>query len=136
MAQVMAATSAALDGSAEAKPRLSLLRIIEMNLGFLGLQFSFGLQQGNMAPIYSYLGANEASLPILQLAGPMTGLIVQPIIGAMSDRTNSRWGRRTPSWSAPLYGASRGARRSSQAPAARPLSAHRAARYWARACPA
>ncbi|MBK8374832.1 MAG: MFS transporter [Sphingomonadales bacterium] len=67
-----------------------------MNLGFLGLQFSFGLQQGNMAPIYSYLGANEASLPILQLAGPMTGLIVQPIIGAMSDRTNSRWGRRTP----------------------------------------
>lgn len=96
MAQVMAATSAALDGSAEAKPRLSLLRIIEMNLGFLGLQFSFGLQQGNMAPIYSYLGANEASLPILQLAGPMTGLIVQPIIGAMSDRTNSRWGRRTP----------------------------------------
>ncbi|MBL0021614.1 MAG: MFS transporter [Sphingomonadales bacterium] len=67
-----------------------------MNLGFLGLQFSFGLQQGNMAPIYSYLGADEASLPILQLAGPMTGLIVQPIIGAMSDRTNSRWGRRTP----------------------------------------
>jgi maltose/moltooligosaccharide transporter len=96
MAQVMSATSAALDGSAEAKPRLSLLRIIEMNLGFLGLQFSFGLQQGNMAPIYSYLGADEASLPILQLAGPMTGLIVQPIIGAMSDRTNSRWGRRTP----------------------------------------
>lgn len=78
------------------KPRLSLLRIIEMNLGFFGLQFSFGLQQGNMAPIYSYLGAEEAALPILQLAGPMTGLIVQPIIGAMSDRTNSRWGRRTP----------------------------------------
>ncbi len=78
------------------KPRLSLWRIIEMNLGFLGLQFSFGLQQGNMAPIYSYLGAEEAALPILQLAGPMTGLIIQPIIGAMSDRTNSRWGRRTP----------------------------------------
>jgi maltose/moltooligosaccharide transporter len=78
------------------KPRLSLLRIIEMNLGFLGLQFSFGLQQGNMAPIYSFLGAHEASLPILQLAGPLTGLLVQPIIGAMSDRTNSRWGRRTP----------------------------------------
>jgi maltose/moltooligosaccharide transporter len=78
------------------KPRLSLLRIVEMNLGFLGLQFSFGLQQGNMAPIYSYLGADEASLPILQLAGPLTGLIIQPIIGAMSDRTNSRFGRRTP----------------------------------------
>ncbi len=82
--------------SREAKPRLSLMRIMEMNLGFLGLQFSFGLQQGNMVPIYSWLGANEASLPILQLAGPMTGLLIQPIIGAMSDRTNSRWGRRTP----------------------------------------
>lgn len=80
----------------EAKPHLSLPRILEMNLGFLGLQFSFGLQQGNMAPIYSYLGASEASLPLLQLAGPMTGLIVQPLIGAMSDRTASRWGRRTP----------------------------------------
>ena len=78
------------------KPHLSLWRIIEMNLGFFGLQFSFGLQQGNMAPIYSYLGADEAALPILQLAGPMTGLIIQPIIGAMSDRTNSKWGRRTP----------------------------------------
>ncbi|WP_373473320.1 MFS transporter [Sphingorhabdus lacus] len=78
------------------KPHLSLSKILQMNLGFLGLQFSFGLQQGNMAPIYSYLGANEASLPILQLAGPITGLVVQPIIGAMSDRTNSKWGRRTP----------------------------------------
>jgi maltose/moltooligosaccharide transporter len=84
------------------KPRLSLLRIIEMNLGFLGLQFSFGLQQSNMAPIYSYLGANEASLPLLQLAGPLTGLLVQPLIGAMSDRTASRWGRRTPYF---LFGA-------------------------------
>ena len=81
---------------ADRKPRLPLWRILEMNLGFLGLQFSFGLQQGNMAPIYSYLGASEASLPLLQLAGPMTGLLVQPIIGAMSDRTASRWGRRTP----------------------------------------
>lgn len=78
------------------RPRLSLLRILEMNLGFLGLQFSFGLQQGNMGPIYSYLGADEAQLPLLQLAGPITGLVVQPIIGAMSDRTDSRWGRRTP----------------------------------------
>lgn len=78
------------------KPHLSLSKILQMNLGFLGLQFSFGLQQGNMAPIYSYLGADEASLPILQLAGPVTGLVVQPIIGAMSDRTNSKWGRRTP----------------------------------------
>ena len=76
--------------------RLSFTRIVEMNLGFFGLQFSFGLQQANMAPIYGYLGASEASLPLLWLAGPMTGLIVQPIIGAMSDRTLSRLGRRTP----------------------------------------
>lgn len=84
------------------RPRLSLIRILEMNLGFLGLQFSFGLQQGNMGPIYSYLGANEAQLPLLQLAGPLTGLIIQPIIGAMSDRTDGKWGRRTPYF---LFGA-------------------------------
>ncbi len=78
------------------KPQLSPWRILEMNLGFLGLQFSFGLQQGNMAPIYGYLGADESKLPLLLLAGPMTGLIVQPIVGALSDRTDSRWGRRTP----------------------------------------
>ena len=78
------------------RPRLSLGRIVEMNLGFLGLQFSFGLQQSNMGPIYSYLGADEATMPLLWLAGPMTGLLVQPIIGAMSDRTITRFGRRTP----------------------------------------
>ena len=78
------------------KPRLSLLRIVEMNIGFFGLQFSFGLQQANMGPIYGYLGADEATMPLLWLAGPMTGLIIQPIVGAMSDRTHSRLGRRTP----------------------------------------
>lgn len=78
------------------KPHLSLPKILQMNLGFLGLQFSFGLQQSNMSPIYKYLGAEESALPLLWLAGPMTGLIVQPIIGALSDRTVTRWGRRTP----------------------------------------
>ena len=78
------------------KPILSLSQIIQMNVGFLGLQFSFGLQQSNMGPIYSYLGADESKLPLLWLAGPITGLLVQPIIGAMSDRTTSRYGRRTP----------------------------------------
>ena len=78
------------------KPRLSLLRIIEMNIGFFGLQFSFGLQQANMGPIYGLLGADEATMPLLWLAGPMTGLIIQPLVGAMSDRTKSRYGRRTP----------------------------------------
>ena len=78
------------------KPRLSLLRLIEMNIGFFGLQFSFGLQQANMGPIYGILGADHATMPLLWLAGPMTGLLVQPIVGAMSDRTKSRFGRRTP----------------------------------------
>jgi maltose/moltooligosaccharide transporter len=78
------------------KPILSLRQILHMNLGFFGIQFSFGLQQANMSPIYKYLGANEAELPWLWLAGPMTGLLVQPIVGAMSDRTSSRYGRRTP----------------------------------------
>ncbi len=80
----------------DARPRLSLGAIASMNLGFLGLQFSFGLQQSNMGPIYRYLGASEATLPLLWLAGPMTGLLIQPVIGAMSDRTTSRLGRRTP----------------------------------------
>ncbi|MDO8457811.1 MAG: MFS transporter [Burkholderiaceae bacterium] len=78
------------------KPFLSFRQIVNMNVGFFGIQYSFGLQQANMSPIYQYLGANEAALPLLWLAGPMTGLLVQPIIGAMSDRTVSRWGRRTP----------------------------------------
>lgn len=78
------------------KPRLSFWQIVNMNIGFFGIQFSFGLQQSNMSPIYRYLGADEASLPYLWLAGPMTGLIVQPLVGAMSDRTVTRWGRRTP----------------------------------------
>ena len=78
------------------KPRLSLLRIIEMNVGFFGLQFSFGLQQANMGPIYGFLGADEATMPLLWLAGPVTGVLVQPVVGAMSDRTLSRLGRRTP----------------------------------------
>ncbi|MCJ2179049.1 MFS transporter [Novosphingobium album (ex Hu et al. 2023)] len=79
-----------------AKPRLALWRIIEMNMGFFGLQYSFGLQQANMGPIYGFLGANEDTMPLLWLAGPVTGLLVQPVIGAMSDRTLSRFGRRTP----------------------------------------
>ena len=95
MAIAMSAAGAAPAGSAR-KPLLTLWRIIQMNLGFLGLQFSFGLQQANMSPIYRYLGADYDSLPLLWLAGPMTGLIIQPIVGALSDRTVTRWGRRTP----------------------------------------
>ncbi|HEX8250302.1 MAG TPA: MFS transporter, partial [Pyrinomonadaceae bacterium] len=67
-----------------------------MSFGFLGIQIGFGLQQANMSPIYKYLGAEESSLPYLWLAGPVTGLLIQPIIGAMSDRTWNRLGRRRP----------------------------------------
>lgn len=80
-----------------AKPKLSFWQIWNMNFGFFGIQFSFGLQQSNMSAIYKYLGAAESELPILWLAGPVTGLIVQPIIGAMSDGTWSpKFGRRKP----------------------------------------
>lgn len=79
------------------KKTLNFWQIINMNIGFFGIQFSFGLQQSNMSPIYKYLGAEESELPILWLAGPVTGLIVQPIIGAISDGTWSpKWGRRKP----------------------------------------
>jgi len=79
------------------KPKLSFWQIWNMNFGFFGIQFSFGLQQSNMSAIYKYLGANEASLPMLWLAGPITGLVLQPIIGAISDGTWSpKFGRRKP----------------------------------------
>ena len=78
------------------RPALSVMQILNMNVGFFGIQYSFGLQQSNMSPIYKYLGASEANLPLLWLAGPMTGLLLQPIIGAVSDRTLSPRGRRTP----------------------------------------
>jgi maltose/moltooligosaccharide transporter len=78
------------------KVKLSFWQIVNMNVGFFGLQYSFGLQQANMSPIYTYLGAEESKLPLLWLAGPVTGLIIQPIIGALSDRTTSKWGRRSP----------------------------------------
>ncbi|MDH3528751.1 MAG: MFS transporter [Acidobacteriota bacterium] len=78
------------------KPKLKFWQIWNMSFGFLGIQFGWGLQLANMSPIYKYLGADEASLPYLWLAGPMTGLLVQPIVGAMSDRTWTRLGRRRP----------------------------------------
>ena len=79
------------------KKQLSFWQILTMNFGFFGVQFSFGLQQSNMSAIYKYLGANESELPMLWLAGPVTGLLVQPIIGAISDGTWSpKFGRRKP----------------------------------------
>ncbi|MDP5100220.1 MAG: MFS transporter [Nonlabens sp.] len=79
------------------KIKLSFWQILNMNVGFFGIQYSFGLQQSAVTPIYDFLGAAPDQIPILHLAGPVTGLLVQPIIGAMSDKTWSpRFGRRKP----------------------------------------
>ena len=67
-----------------------------MNLGFFGVQFSFGLTQSAVNPIFLFLGADAHSLPILNIAGPITGLLIQPFIGAMSDKTWTRLGKRKP----------------------------------------
>lgn len=79
------------------KPRMSFMQIINMNVGFFGIQYSFGLQQSAVNPIYDLLGAHPDEIPLLNLAGPMTGLLIQPIIGALSDKTWSpKYGRRKP----------------------------------------
>ena len=75
---------------------LSFPAILNMNAGFLGIQFGWGLQMANMSPIYSYLGAPDDQIARLWIAAPLTGFLVQPIIGAMSDRTWGPLGRRRP----------------------------------------
>lgn len=78
------------------KPNLSFWQIWNMSFGFFGIQFGWGLQMANMSAIYQFLGAEEGDIPLLWLAAPMTGLIVQPIIGYYSDRTWTGLGRRRP----------------------------------------
>ena len=79
------------------KPRLSFWQIWNMSFGFLGIQFGFALQNANVSRIFETLGASQDELPILWLAAPVTGLLVQPIIGYYSDRTwHAKWGRRRP----------------------------------------
>ena len=79
------------------KPHMSFWQIINMNVGFFGIQYSFGLQQSAVNPIYDFLGAKPDEIPWLNLAGPLTGLIIQPIIGALSDKTwHPKFGRRKP----------------------------------------
>lgn len=78
------------------KPAKSFWQIWNMSFGFLGIQFGWGLQMANMSAIYEYLGARADQIPILWLAAPLTGLLVQPIIGHASDRTWGRLGRRRP----------------------------------------
>lgn len=79
------------------KPSLSFSQIVNMNVGFFGIQYSFGLQQSAVNPIYDFLGASPDEIPLLNLAGPVTGLLIQPFIGALSDGTwHPKWGRRKP----------------------------------------
>lgn len=79
------------------KPKLSFWQIWNMSFGFLGIQFGFALQNANVSRIFETLGASKDELPILWLAAPVTGLLVQPIIGYYSDRTwHKKWGRRRP----------------------------------------
>ena len=78
------------------KPRLSFWQIWNMSFGFLGIQFGFALQNANVSRIFETLGAKIEDIPILWIAAPVTGLIVQPIIGHMSDKTWNRLGRRRP----------------------------------------
>jgi maltose/moltooligosaccharide transporter len=78
------------------KPRLNFWQIWNMSFGFLGIQFGFALQNANMSRIFQTLGANIDDIPILWIAAPTTGLLIQPIIGYMSDRTWNRLGRRRP----------------------------------------
>lgn len=79
------------------KPIMTMRQIMIMNFGFFGIQYSFGMQQTAVNPVFAFLHANPGELPILNLAGPMTGLLIQPLIGAWSDKTWSpKWGRRKP----------------------------------------
>src|SRR5919197_6749741 len=83
---------------ATARPRLSPAEMFNMSFGFLGIQFGWGLQLANMSAVYERLGAHSDEIPFLWLAAPVTGLLVQPIIGALSDRTWGPLGRRRPSF--------------------------------------
>ncbi|MBU6159080.1 MAG: MFS transporter [Bacteroidetes bacterium] len=79
------------------KPRLTFAQIVNMSVGFFGIQFAFGLQNANVSRIFQTLGAKIEEIPILWIAAPLTGLIVQPIIGHMSDKTwIGKLGRRRP----------------------------------------
>ena len=78
------------------KPCLSITKMLNMNLDFFGIQFGWGLQMANTSAIYVFLGTKADQIPILWLAAPLTGLLVQPIVGFMSNRTWGRLDRRRP----------------------------------------
>jgi len=90
------ASTAAAPGTLRPKPQLTFWDIWNMSFGFLGIQFGFALQNANVSRIFETLGARVEDIPILWIAAPVTGLVVQPIVGYFSDRTWNRLGRRRP----------------------------------------
>src|SRR5215207_7525742 len=93
----VAASNESITDDDARRPLMTSSNIAWMNLGFFGVQFSFGLTQTAVNPIFLLLGAEAHNLPLLNIAGPITGLLIQPFIGAMSDKTwSDRWGKRQP----------------------------------------
>jgi len=92
----MGSPASTAPGAARPKPRLSFWEIWNMSFGFLGIQIGFALQNANVSRIFETLGAKVENIPILWIAAPVTGLLVQPIVGYFSDRTWNRLGRRRP----------------------------------------
>jgi maltose/moltooligosaccharide transporter len=92
----MATSAAAASAAVRSKPRLSFWEIWNMSFGFLGIQIGFAMQNANVSRIFETLGARVEDIPILWIAAPVTGLLVQPVVGYLSDRTWNRLGRRRP----------------------------------------
>jgi maltose/moltooligosaccharide transporter len=85
-----------LESRMKEKPRMSFIQILNMSVGFFGIQYGFGLQNANVSRIFETMGAEVRLIPILWLAAPLTGLFVQPLVGMYSDGTWNRVGRRKP----------------------------------------